>query len=82
MNNVNDDYQIDKILREVNLDNLGNKKIRDFSLGMKQRFMFVDRMGSVVYRIKSSEAIYFLCLVVLTIILFYQLTWSILKMLK
>lgn len=37
MNNVNDDCQIDKILREVNLDNVGNKKIRDFSLGMKQR---------------------------------------------
>lgn len=41
--------------------------------------MFVDRMGSGVYRIKSSEAIYFLCVVVLTIILFYQLTCSILK---
>ena len=67
-------YQFNFIAKNIIL-----KTILKMTIMVQDQIMFVDRMGSGVYRIKSSEAIYFLCVVVLTIILFYQLTCSILK---
>ena len=34
---INDENEIEEILKLVNLENTGKKKVRDFSLGMKQR---------------------------------------------
>ena len=37
INNINDESIIEELLSEVNLNNVGTKKVRNFSLGMKQR---------------------------------------------
>lgn len=67
-------YQFEFIAHNIIL-----KTILKMTIMVQDQIMFVERMGSGVYRIENGEIMYFLCVVIVTIIIFYKLTYNILK---
>lgn len=55
------------------------KTILKLTIMVQDQIMFADRLGSGVFKITSSEAAYYLSVVILTILIFYKLTCFILK---
>lgn len=55
------------------------KIILKSTINVQDQIMFSDRIINGIYKITTNETVFFLCVIMLTIIIFFQLTCAILN---